>query len=319
MFLRRLLPRLAVYYAICCIVLGIVLGEIAFHPERVAVQDRQQAQTTAARFKAPLRDIAITAQDGTQLSGWFMHPADADGDAVIILHGVGDNRQGMLGLAELFLSHGYTVLLPDSRAQGASGGGFVTYGIKEADDVRSWFDWLVNNDHPRCVFGMGESMGAAILLQALRIEPRFCAVVAESSFSSFRDIAYVRAGQIFHTGPWSGQTLFRPAVEVGLLYGRLRYGVNLALASPKHAVENVRTPALLIHGLADDNVPPQHSREIRTHNTGDIALWEVPRAGHCGAITVAPEEFDRRVLQWFANRKAGKAAYGSSGNFRSSS
>ena len=305
MFLRRILPRVAIYYTICCLALGILLGEIALHPQRVAVHDRSQAQATASRFKAALQDIAITAGDGVQLKAWFIQPRDNNGIAVIVLHGVGDNRQGMLGFAETFLSNGYSVLLPDSRAQGASGGRLVTYGIQEADDVRRWFEWLINAERPRCVFGMGESMGGAILLQALRVEPRFCAAVVESPFASFRAIAYDRAGQIFHAGPWLGQTVLRPAVEVGLLYGRIRYGIALTDASPQRAVEEVRIPILLIHGLADDNIPPRHSRLIREHNPSHTTLWEVPHAGHCGASMVAPEEFNRRVLQWFTSKKAG--------------
>jgi predicted acyl esterase len=91
-----------------------------------------------------------------------------------------------------FLSKGYAALLPDSRGEGESGGRFLTYGVKEGDDVRRWFGWLAAQKHPRCIFGMGESMGAAILLQSVREETRFCAVIAESSFASFRQIAYVR-------------------------------------------------------------------------------------------------------------------------------
>jgi len=143
-------------------------------------------------------------------------------------------------------------------------------------------------------------MGAAILLQALRTEPRFCAAVAESPFADFREIGFVRVGQFFRIGPWLGRIILRPAIEMAFLYGKLRYGVNLADASPERAVENVRIPILLVHGLDDHNIPPSHSREIQAHNPSDITLWEVPRAGHCGAIAVAPEEFGRRVLQWFS-------------------
>jgi uncharacterized protein len=102
-----------------------------------------------------------------------------------------------MGFAELFLSKGFTVLVPDSRAQGESGGAFPTYGLKERDDVHRWFDWLVMQQHPKCIFGMGESMGAAVLLQSVEKENRFCAVVAESSFATFRQIAYVRGGSSF--------------------------------------------------------------------------------------------------------------------------
>jgi hypothetical protein len=297
-----------VCYAVFCAILAIFLGELAFRQQRVRVTERQSAEATAARFGAALRDVSITASDGRRLQGWFARPADANGDAVILLHGVGDNRQGMMGFAELFLSNGFAVLVPDSRAQGESGGDFPTYGLKESGDVQRWFNWLVMQQHAKCIFGMGESMGAAIVLQAAQTTP-FCAVVAESSFASFHQIAYVRVGQFFHTGEWLGRIVLRPAVETAFLYGRLTRGVNLADASPERSVVGGQMPILLIHGLADDNIPPQQSERIRAHNPAEIVLWEVPNAGHCGAVNAAGQEFDTRVLGWFTSHDRGQPLF----------
>lgn len=61
-------------------------------------------------------------------------------------------------------------------------------------------------------------------------------------------------------------------------------------------------------GLADDNIPPQQSEWIRTHNPTEIVLWEVPFAGHCGAVNADPSEFDKRVLGWFRSHEAGFVA-----------
>jgi dipeptidyl aminopeptidase/acylaminoacyl peptidase len=301
---RRFIQIVVFCYAVLCAILAIFLGELAFRPQRVPVRERQLAEATAARYGAVLRDVSVTA-DGSHLQGWFARPANANGDAVILLHGVGDNREGMMGFAELFLSKGFTVLVPDSRAQGESEGDFPTYGLKESDDVHDWFDWLEMQQHPECTFGMGESMGAAVLLQSVEKERRFCAVVAESSFASFRQIAYVRVGQLFHTGTWLGRIVLRPAVEMAFLYGRLTRGVNLADASPERAVVGSRVPILLIHGLADDNIPPQQSERIRAHNPAEIVLWEVPNAGHCGAVNAAGQEFDTRMLAWFTSHDRG--------------
>ena len=301
---RRVIHIVVVCYVVFCAILAIFLEELAFRPMRVPVTQRQSAKATAARFGADLRDVSIDASDGSHLQGWFARPTDANEDAVILLHGVGDNRQGMMGFAELFLSHGFTVLVPDSRAQGESGGDFPTYGLMESDDVHRWFDWLAVQQHPKCVFGMGESMGAAIVLQAVKTT-QFCAVVAESSFASFRQIAYVRVGQFFQTGTWLGRIVLRPAVEMAFLYGRLTHGVNLVDASPEGSVVGIHVPILLIHGLADSNIPHQQSERIRVHNPADIVLWEVPFAGHCGAVNAAGPEFNARVLGWFTSHDGG--------------
>jgi dipeptidyl aminopeptidase/acylaminoacyl peptidase len=298
--IRRLLLTAGVCYAIASIILAVALGELAFHPLRVPLDGRTSAEAMTTRFGAALEDASVTASDGSRLKAWHAHPTKSNGNSVILIHGIGDNRQGMMGFAELFLSQGYAVLVPDSRAEGTSGGGFPTYGVEESKDVRDWFDWLETRQHPSCVFGMGESMGAAIVLQSVKTTP-FCAVVAESPFASFRQVSYIRVGQIFRSGEWLGQYALRPSVELAFLYARLTRGVNLTAASPELAVTGSKVPILLIHGLADDNIPPRQSEMIRDHNPADITLWEVPAAGHCGAVSVAAEEFDSRVLGWFSS------------------
>jgi uncharacterized protein len=87
------------------------------------------AEAIASRFGAALQDVSVTAPNDVQLQAWYARPAKPSGNAVILIHGIGDNRQGMMGFAELLLSRGYAVLVPDSRAQGTSGGRFPTYGV----------------------------------------------------------------------------------------------------------------------------------------------------------------------------------------------
>jgi pimeloyl-ACP methyl ester carboxylesterase len=303
--IRRILLRLLSYYAVASLIFSIALGEVAFRADRVPIDQRQSVQAMAARFGAVLQDVSITASNHSELIAWYARPANWNGDAVILLHGVGDNRQGMSGFAELFLSHGYSVLLPDSRGQGLSQGS-LSYGVREKDDVRHWFEWINLREKPNCVFGMGESMGAAIVLQATTTTP-FCAVVAESSFASFRQIAFIRVGQMFHAGSWVGRIVLRPSVEGAFLYGWLTRRINLAEASPEQSVLGLRIPVLLIHGLADKNIPARQSELIHDRNPSDITLWEVPRAGHCGAVSVAYDEFNSRVLGWFSSHRGNDA------------
>jgi fermentation-respiration switch protein FrsA (DUF1100 family) len=216
------------------------------------------------------------------------------------LHGVGDNRLGVSGYGSWLVRNHYTALLPDARAHGYSGGDLATYGLNESDDIHRWVDWLEANDHPNCVFGFGESMGAVQILQSLSKESRFCAVVAESPFATFREVAYARFGRPFHAGPWLGRTFFWPTVEVGFLYVQEKFGLNMDAASPADAVAHSRTPVFLTHGLSDKNIPSFHSVEIQARNPSMVTLWRVAGAGHCGTHSVAPQEFERRVLTWFS-------------------
>jgi uncharacterized protein len=297
---------LLVWLALCAVI-GVEMTEWALHPPRrtLTAQDENAALGVALRDSSTLRDVAITASDGAVLRAWSIEPGEGNGETVILLHGQADNRAGMIANADLLLRHGFAVLMPDARAQGASGGRIATYGVKEVGDLDRWFAWVKRTESPRCIDGLGDSMGAAILLQTLATHPGFCAVVAESTFTSFREAAYDRLGQLVGEGPWVGRTVLRPAVEIGLLYSRVRYGVNLALDSPERAVEASKVPILLIHGLKDRNLPPWHSEQIKAEDKAAV-LWEPAGAGHCGAASTAPQEYARQVIGWFESHPSGE-------------
>ena len=298
--LFRLLIWLFAVYAVVCLAAAVFLADSTLSPYPRALTPSAETNMAqlATGLNSRLADVQISVFDNVPLRAWFIEPQHDNGNAVILLHGLGDHRIGMQGYAEMFLNHGYSVLMPDARAHGISGGAHPTYGLLERDDIRRWFEFIEREHHPECIFGLGESMGAAQLLQALASEPNFCAVAAESSFSSFREIAYDRMGQQFHAGPWVGRTILRPVVEMALAYARWEYHLDLSTASPENVVAHSQVPVLLIHGQIDSNIPVRHSRRIKLANPQAV-LWEVPGADHCGAISVAPAEFERRVISWF--------------------
>ena len=297
--LRFLLVTLVLYLTLCAVG-GIYLADGSLRPGRRALSEEEVTSFTGTlhSMHVELEDVAVTTPDQVILRGWLLRPAHPDGTAVIVLHGLADNRLGMSGYAQLLLAHGYTVLLPDARAHGVSGGSLATFGLMERNDIHNWFDFLLAQTHSKCIYGMGESMGASQLLESLQRESRFCAVVAESPFSTFREIAYDRMGQPLHLGPWVGRTVFRPLVETAFFWARWKYGLRMSEISPEDAVAQSHVPVLLIHGQIDGNIPVRHSRAIHAL-ARQTALWEVPGADHCGALAVAPQEFENRITDWF--------------------
>lgn len=293
----------AVWLGVCGAI-GIVAVEGALHLPHLALtaKDHDGATEIARRDDGMLADVEITGGDGAVLRAWSVRPRTANGSAVILLHGQGDNRAGMLGPAEMLLRHGYSVLLPDARGHGESGGAITTYGVLEANDIRRWFEWIQRSESPHCIDGLGDSMGGAELLRSLDGESGFCAVIAESPFATFREAAYDRLGQQFDRGPWMARTLLRPAFDAGLVYARYRYGVDLETADPSRAVAASVVPVMLIHGLADSNLPVRHSEMIKAARA-DVVLWEPKGADHCEASTAEPVEYERRVVGWFDSHK----------------
>jgi fermentation-respiration switch protein FrsA (DUF1100 family) len=286
-------------YGLACLAVGVALAEISVHlPKRYLEDSATFRDRVEQQFQAKVSDASVTAADGAQLSAWYVVPPNPNGEAVVLLHGIAGNRIDPSGYGDIFLQQGYAVLLPDSRGHGLSGGRIATYGILERDDVRRWVSWVRQRD-PGCTYLLGESMGAAIGLQATEVTPQLCAVAVESPYANFREITYERLGQATGTGSRFWRTLGRPAIEVAIAYTHARYGIYLPDAAPQNAVEHSTVPTLLIAGTKDQQIPMHHSEELQRSCESHCALWIVPGADHGGASSVEPTVFRANVMGWF--------------------
>jgi dipeptidyl aminopeptidase/acylaminoacyl peptidase len=266
--------------------------EGALHPGRMSV-----APVCPCLVHSKCDSVAITARDGTSLRGWYYVPDAPNGKAIVLFHGVGSNREDMVPLGALFLKQGYSVLEPDLRGHGDSGG-IVTYGVLEGGDTSAWLDWLEKTGHPSALYGFGASLGASVLLESLEHETRFHAVVAESPYFDFRSVADERIARMLPSG---AKWVATPFVESGLIWARLHDGVDLRNASAADGVRVTATPILLIHGLADDRTSPDNSRRLAALRP-EIQLWLVPGSHHTDAWATAQTAFEARVLAWFRER-----------------
>jgi uncharacterized protein len=274
---------IAIFGIACFALAGAVFCQATLHVPRRMGPAPPNAQT-----------ISIDAPDKVSLSAWWLRPSRANGNCVIVLHGIADSRVSSVGFAPMFLNEGYAVLAPDSRAHGASGGQFVTYGLLEKYDVVAWAGWM-RSVGCRKVYGLGESLGASILIEAAAIQPAFAAIVAECPYADLQEVARYRVRRMTHAPAF----LAVMVVDSAMLYAHWADGLNLGQVSPVSVIGHASTPILLIHGLNDNLTPPYNSKKLAQANPQDV-LWLVPNAGHTGASAAEPEEFRRRVLSWFA-------------------
>jgi uncharacterized protein len=301
---HKFLLAASLLYFIFSTIAGIAIANFSLKlPRRPLGHQQQVAAFVHNNFQANLQNISITAADGAVLKAWFIHPHQYNGNAVVLLHGITDNREGVAGYGALLLAHGYAVLLPDARRHGESGGELATYGVKESDDIHRWVSWIYVHDPPQCVYGFGESYGAALMLQSIAAEDRYCAVAVESPFSTAHEMSFERISGPLHLQPWFGRTFGRPAIWSAELYARLRYGVDLLKPSPLAAVEHSNVPVLLIHGQDDNAISPHHSQLIANAAPDHVQLWLVPHAGHTMAWAAAHQEFEMRLVGWFDSHR----------------
>ena len=112
--------------------IGYAIGAGILHPANLNSQRLEEADQVFKRTSLKKSDFTVRANDGIELRGWKVVPPAANGDWVLVFHGVSDNRTGDLGHAEFLLRHGYSVVMMDSRAHGKSGGDMATCASSSA-------------------------------------------------------------------------------------------------------------------------------------------------------------------------------------------
>src|SRR5882762_5271732 len=146
--MRRRLLRIALILLLFPPLLAAVAGWLAgpafLHPIRRELTTKliREADASFAVTGASREDFDVPAQDGALLRGWKVRPKNPNGNWVLLFHGVADNRVGVIGQSEFLLRAGYSVVMMDARAHGASGGPIATYGWLERNDTRAIIDAL---------------------------------------------------------------------------------------------------------------------------------------------------------------------------------
>jgi alpha-beta hydrolase superfamily lysophospholipase len=297
------------------------------HPVRreLTAQLIGRADSVFQLLHATREDFSVRAPDGVTLYGWKVRPANPNGCWVLLFHGVADNRMGVIGHAEMLLRSGYSVVMMDARAHGASEGAMATYGWLEREDSKSTLDaLLVSEREPAIdvqtsapypsgdsgkaapvahVFSLGESMGAGIALQSAEIDPRIEGVVAEASFATLREASYDYAG--LRKSPFLGKTLLAPFSWTLLYRSESLAGFPPSGVSPERSVARRPFPVLIICDENDVALPCRHSKRIYAAATGLKQFWPAPGAYHSAAIGFHPQEFQSRVLTFFAQIRDG--------------
>jgi alpha-beta hydrolase superfamily lysophospholipase len=324
--MRRRLIRIALilllFPPLAAAVAGWLIGPAFLHPIRRDLTPDliREADVSFAVTGSTREDFDVRAPDGVLLHGWKVRPKNPTGSWILLFHGVADNRIGVIGQSEFLLRAGYSVVMMDARAHGASGGPIASYGWLERNDTRTIIDALisslVNPCHsiqwhgpggpdcalPKHIFALGESMGAGIVLQSAAVDPRIEAVVAEASFANLREGTYDYAG--LRKSAWLGKTLFAPFTWTLLYHDEKLAGFPVAEVSPQKAVAARAFPVFLICDEKDVALPCRHSEMIYAAARGPKQLWVVPGAYHTAAYGFFPEEFRRRVLAFFAENSS---------------
>ncbi len=233
--------------------------------------------------------VTLTAQDGVQLSGWYI--PSQNGATVILLHGYGGNRLGMLSHALMLARHGYGVLLYDQRASGESGGVSRSWGWQDVDDVQAALDYLETRSEIAAgrLGIMGCSTGAEVALLSAARYPVLSAVAADApTYSSAKDLPAP-----FDLEGW----ISVPFTPLFLQFISWKSGVEAAGSLTDVLPQIAPRPLLLISsGQGLEKVQGERFQEMAGENA---QLWHIPEASHCGGPQARPQEYEQIVVDFF--------------------
>ena len=260
--------------------------------------DSEEVQAAAQRLRqSPSERVTVTAADGTRLAGhWREQPGARR--VILAMHGWRGSWYRDFALVSSFWeAQGCSVLYAEQRGQGESGGAHLGFGARERYDCLTWIDWInARTGAALPLYLAGISMGATtvLLCAGLEVPDNVRGIMADCGFTSPEAIWKHVLEHDYHL-PYG---LFRRAVTrrtAPLL------GCRPDACSTVEALRESALPVLLVHGLADDFVPPEMSREnFAASAASHKRLLLVPGAKHGMSYAVDRKGYEEQVLSFWA-------------------
>jgi fermentation-respiration switch protein FrsA (DUF1100 family) len=254
--------------------------------------------TTHARVPTGIPEPALRAQSltydsasGVKLSAWFA-PGSSGAGAILLLHAVRSNKRFMLPRAQFLNALGFSVFLVDLQAHGESEGERISFGHREAADVRASVMKLQELAPGERLGVLGASLGAAALLLS-DIQPLVDAAVLESVYPTIENAVANRLRIYFGAvGPWLSPLLL---AQLGI-----RLDVAPSQLRPIERVSLLRCPVLIVHGTEDRHTTIQEARRLFDVASMPKEFYSLAGASHIDLHAYGGAEYEHRIGNFFA-------------------
>ena len=228
----------------------------------------------------------IQLKSNKEIECWSIKADSAKG-TVILFHGFGGEKSSLLDKADIFRSFGYNTLLVDFMGSGGSEGNQTTIGSKEAEQVKTCFDYLTKQGEKK-IYLFGTSMGAVAIMKAIndyQLKPQ--AIIIECPFGTMYQTVCARFRSMnVPSFPMAGLLVFWGGVENGFW----AFGHN-----PTEYAKKITCPTLLLYGAKDEKVSKEETDAIFANLNGKKELKIYQEAGHENYLSKYKNEWTQDV------------------------
>ncbi|TDO70506.1 hypothetical protein EV143_111129 [Flavobacterium chryseum] len=213
----------------------------------------------------------LKLQSNKEIECWLITTPNSKG-TVVLFHGYGGEKSLMIEKSDEFIKLGYSTMLVDFMGSGNSEGNQTTIGYKEAEEVRTTYEYLRLTGEKN-IYMFGTSMGAVAIMKCIHdneIKPK--AIILECPFGSMYETVYARFKRVnAPTFPMAGMLLFWGGLENGF------WGFS---HNPREYAKSITCPTLLLYGEKDKSVSRKEIDEIYTNLKGSKKLNIYKETGH---------------------------------------
>lgn len=243
---------------------------------------------------APARVVRFTASDGVPIAANYWPGARPDGPAILLLHGINNDRSRLTPHAIWLNGLGYAVLAIDFRGHGESGAESRSFGLYEARDAAAALAFLRARAPRRKVGVIGVSLGGAA---ALLGDDGPLPVEAMVLHAVYPDLRTAIVNRLARVGT-------RPLAHLGeplLSYQSwLRYGVGPARIAPIDGMRRYRGQALIVAGTADRDTRVVDSQALYAAAPGPKSLLLIEGSDHIATSILWTDDYRAGVRRVFA-------------------
>ena len=250
---------------------------------QVALVGLQQQKLVGAIPDSPYTNIKLKTADGLILDAWSIKVVHPKG-TVMLFHGHGSEKSANLSQSNTFNQFGFSTLLVDFRAHGQSGGNTCTIGYREAQDVKSAYDYLTSNGEKHIIL-YGISLGAATVTKAIadyNLQPD--KVILEMPFASLPGTV---EGKMRMAGLPD-----EPTASLLTFWGGTINGFWAFDMKPKEFVKKIKCPVLVQWGKKDKGVTELEIKTLFQNIPGPKKLVVYDTSGHENLCENEPDKWE---------------------------